>query len=47
MDYFGYHLAPTVNELTPEQYLFILYGRSELEKEMNKVDKGKRKRFRR
>ena len=35
MDYFGYHLAPTYEELTPEQVVFIQLGRVELEKQMN------------
>ena len=41
MDYFGYHLAPTLYDLTPEQALFVHIGRGELEEKMNKVDKNK------
>lgn len=44
MDYFGYHLADTFGELTPEQALFIHMGRGELEQKINGVDekhKGK------
>ena len=42
MDYFGYKLAPSYNDLTVEQALFIDLGRCELEKEMNGNDETKR-----
>ncbi len=38
MDYFGYKLANSYNELTWEQALFLDMGRCELEKEMNGND---------
>lgn len=49
MDYFGYHLAGTFGELTPEQALFIHMGRGELEQKLNGVDdnKGKMKQYKR
>ena len=38
MDYFGYKLADSYNELTFVQALFLDLGRCELEKEMNGND---------
>lgn len=39
LDYCGYPLADNLGDLTVIQYYFILKGRAELHKEMNKVDK--------
>ena len=39
LDYCGYHLANTINDLTLAQTLFITKGRMDLHKEMNKVPK--------
>lgn len=47
MDYFGYHLASSFGELTPEQALFIHQGRGELEERMNKVEKSKMGKYKR
>lgn len=35
MDYYGYKLAPSYYELTPEQAVFINLGRIELDKKIN------------
>jgi len=45
MDYFGYHLAPTYNDLTPMQALFLDYGRSKLEEQMNGGDSKEMKKY--
>ncbi|WP_296796193.1 hypothetical protein [uncultured Methanobrevibacter sp.] len=39
MDYCGYHLCERSSDLTVVQSYFIVKGRAELHKEMNKVDK--------
>lgn len=38
MDFFGYHLASTYDDLTPAQALFIDIGRTELENKRNNPD---------
>ena len=46
MDYYGYHLAASYNELTPMQAMFIDYGRSKLEEKMNGADNKKLNKYR-
>ena len=41
MDFWGYKLASTYNELTSAQALFLDIGRAELEYERNGGDKAK------
>ena len=41
LDYFGYPLAKTQQELTPLQALFLTKGRMELEKELRKAEEEK------
>ena len=37
LDYCGYHLAPSIQDLTLVQELFITKGRLKLHEQMNKV----------
>lgn len=47
MDYYGYHLAASYNELTSMQAMFLDYGRSKLEEKMNGADDKEMKKYKR